>query len=67
LKTLLDIKKAKLVKKEEKHKKIKIEINNKEYNVYPFQTVIEVADNIGIYIPRFCYHHKLSISANCRM
>lgn len=31
------------------------------------QTVIEVADAAGIYIPRFCYHPKLSVAANCRM
>ena len=29
--------------------------------------IIEVADRHGIHIPRFCYHHKLSIAANCRM
>ena len=29
--------------------------------------IIEVADEAGIYIPRFCYHKKLSIAANCRM
>ncbi|OUX65526.1 MAG: hypothetical protein CBE41_01520 [Gammaproteobacteria bacterium TMED281] len=30
-------------------------------------TVIKAADDAGIYIPRFCYHEKLSIVANCRM
>ena len=29
--------------------------------------LIEVADKAGIKIPRFCYHEKLSIAANCRM
>ena len=29
--------------------------------------IIEVADRHGIHIPRFCYHRKLSIAANCRM
>jgi NADH-quinone oxidoreductase subunit G len=29
--------------------------------------VIEAADNAGITIPRFCYHKKLSVAANCRM
>ncbi|KIQ98399.1 NADH-quinone oxidoreductase subunit NuoG [Lysobacter sp. A03] len=29
--------------------------------------IIQVADKIGIPIPRFCYHDKLSIAANCRM
>lgn len=30
-------------------------------------TIIEAADIAGVYIPRFCYHKKLSIAANCRM
>ena len=29
--------------------------------------VIQAADKAGIPIPRFCYHDKLSIAANCRM
>jgi NADH-quinone oxidoreductase subunit G len=29
--------------------------------------VIEVADAAGIGIPRFCYHKKLTVAANCRM
>jgi NADH-quinone oxidoreductase subunit G len=29
--------------------------------------IIEATDKAGISIPRFCYHEKLSISANCRM
>jgi NADH-quinone oxidoreductase subunit G len=31
------------------------------------QMVIEVTDAGGVYVPRFCYHPKLSIAANCRM
>jgi len=29
--------------------------------------LIEVADQAGINIPRFCYHKHLSVAANCRM
>lgn len=29
--------------------------------------LIEVADEAGINIPRFCYHKHLSVAANCRM
>ncbi len=29
--------------------------------------IIEAADAIGVAIPRFCYHRKLPIAANCRM
>ncbi len=28
---------------------------------------MDAADMLGIYIPRFCYHRKLSVAANCRM
>ena len=31
------------------------------------ETIIQVADREGVYIPRFCYHERLSIAANCRM
>lgn len=46
---------------------IEIEIDGKKLMAQPSQTVIQVADAAGIYIPRFCYHQKLSIPANCRM
>ncbi|MFK8026666.1 MAG: NADH-quinone oxidoreductase subunit NuoG [Gammaproteobacteria bacterium] len=29
--------------------------------------LIEVADQVGVSIPRFCYHKHLSVAANCRM
>ena len=29
--------------------------------------VIQAAHKLGVYIPHFCYHKKLSIAANCRM
>ena len=29
--------------------------------------IIEATDKAGIEIPRFCYHPKLSIAANCRI
>ena len=29
--------------------------------------VMHAADKLGMYIPHFCYHKKLSIAANCRM
>ena len=46
---------------------MKIKINNKECNFDKGDTLIQVADKNGIHIPRFCYHDKLSIAANCRM
>ncbi len=46
---------------------LKVEINGQQFEAEPGSTIIEVADNAGIYIPRFCYHEKLSVAANCRM
>lgn len=48
-------------------KQLNIEINGQSYAVKPGEMIIQVADKHGIYIPRFCYHQKLSIAANCRM
>ena len=45
----------------------KLEIDGKMINARDGAMVIEAADDAGIYIPRFCYHKKLSIAANCRM
>lgn len=44
-----------------------IEIDGKTLEAENGQMIIEVADEAGIYIPRFCYHKKLSVAANCRM
>jgi NADH-quinone oxidoreductase subunit G len=46
---------------------IEIEIDGRLVKAQPNSTVIQVADEAGIYIPRFCYHKHLSIAANCRM
>lgn len=46
---------------------IEIEIDGKKLTAEPNQMIIQVADQAGIYIPRFCYHKHLSVAANCRM
>ena len=46
---------------------IKVEIDGREFETQPGTMIIQVADDAGIDIPRFCYHKKLSIAANCRM
>ncbi|WP_162896664.1 NADH-quinone oxidoreductase subunit NuoG [Cysteiniphilum halobium] len=48
-------------------KQLSIEINGQSYAAKPGEMIIQIADKHGIYIPRFCYHKKLSIAANCRM
>jgi NADH-quinone oxidoreductase subunit G len=46
---------------------VNIEVDGKPVEGRRGQMVIEVTDNIGAYVPRFCYHEKLSVAANCRM
>jgi NADH-quinone oxidoreductase subunit G len=43
------------------------EIDGKTLEAEAGTMIIKAADDAGIYIPRFCYHEKLSIAANCRM
>ncbi len=47
--------------------KIKLEIDGREIHADKGQMLIEVTDKNNIYIPRFCYHKKLTVAANCRM
>jgi len=42
-------------------------IDGKELAAPKGSMIIQAADKAGIPIPRFCYHDKLAIAANCRM
>jgi NADH-quinone oxidoreductase subunit G len=46
---------------------VEIEIDGKKVEVKEGSMVLEAANQLGTYIPHFCYHKKLSIAANCRM
>src|SRR5471032_726476 len=46
---------------------LKVEVDGREVEVQHGATVMEAANKLGIYVPHFCYHKKLSIAANCRM
>jgi NADH-quinone oxidoreductase subunit G len=46
---------------------IEIEIDGNVVHGHSGESIISIADREGIDIPRFCYHKKLSIAANCRM
>lgn len=46
---------------------IKLKIDDHAVEVAPGKMIIEVADEVGLNIPRFCYHKKLKVAANCRM
>jgi NADH-quinone oxidoreductase subunit G len=46
---------------------VNIEVDGVPRQARRGQMIIEVTDDTGVYVPRFCYHPKLSIAANCRM
>jgi len=46
---------------------VTIEVDGRALEARKGQMIIEVTDAAGVEIPRFCYHKKLSIAANCRM
>jgi NADH-quinone oxidoreductase subunit G len=46
---------------------VNIEVDGEPVEAKKGQMIIQVTDDVGAYIPRFCYHQKLSIAANCRM
>ncbi|MHB8494482.1 MAG: NADH-quinone oxidoreductase subunit NuoG [Casimicrobiaceae bacterium] len=46
---------------------LNIEIDGRAVEVPQGSTVMDAANKLGIYVPHFCYHRKLSIAANCRM
>ena len=46
---------------------INVEVDGRRLQARAGQMLIEVTDRNDIYVPRFCYHNKLSVAANCRM
>ncbi|MCB1804932.1 MAG: (2Fe-2S)-binding protein, partial [Candidatus Competibacteraceae bacterium] len=46
---------------------VKIEVDGEQLEARKGAMLIEVTDAAGIKVPRFCYHPKLSVAANCRM
>ncbi|MFZ2736827.1 MAG: NADH-quinone oxidoreductase subunit NuoG [Burkholderiaceae bacterium] len=46
---------------------VEIELDGKKVEVLEGSMVMHAAEQVGTYIPHFCYHKKLSIAANCRM
>ncbi len=46
---------------------VTIEVDGVEMQAPKGSMIIEATDRHGIDVPRFCYHRKLSIAANCRM
>ena len=46
---------------------VNIEIDGVPIKVRKGEMIIRATDAHNVYVPRFCYHDKLSIAANCRM
>ncbi|SNS41613.1 MULTISPECIES: NADH-quinone oxidoreductase subunit NuoG [unclassified Azospirillum] len=45
----------------------KLTIDGIEVEVAPGTSVLQACEQLGIEVPRFCYHERLSVPANCRM
>jgi NADH-quinone oxidoreductase subunit G len=45
----------------------KLTVDGIEVEVEPGTTVLQACERVGVEIPRFCYHERLSIAGNCRM
>ncbi|CAI5452371.1 unnamed protein product [Caenorhabditis angaria] len=48
-------------------KKVEVFIDGKKILVDPGMTILQACALVGVDIPRFCYHDRLSIAGNCRM
>ena len=46
---------------------IEITIDNEKIKVEPGTTILQACQKLGMEIPIFCYHEKLSNAGNCRM
>ena len=46
---------------------LNLEVDGKPVQVPNGSTVMDAAHHLGIYVPHFCWHKKLTIAANCRM
>lgn len=54
-------------KQQQQPEKIEVFIDDQPVLVEPGTTVLQAAAMVGVEIPRFCYHERLSVAGNCRM
>ncbi|XP_071965290.1 NADH-ubiquinone oxidoreductase 75 kDa subunit, mitochondrial-like [Antedon mediterranea] len=47
--------------------KVEVFVDGKSVLVDPGTTVLQACAMVGVEIPRFCYHDRLSVAGNCRM
>jgi NADH-quinone oxidoreductase subunit G len=48
-------------------KMLNLEVDGTKVEVPSGSTVMDAAHKLGVYVPHFCWHKKLTIAANCRM
>ena len=48
-------------------KKLEVFVDDHPVLVDPGTTVLQACAMVGVEIPRYCYHDRLSIAGNCRM
>jgi len=46
---------------------VNIEVNGVPLKARKGEMIMQATDRADVYIPRFCYHAKLTVAANCRM
>jgi NADH-quinone oxidoreductase subunit G len=46
---------------------VNVEVNGVPMKARKGEMIIRVTDANNVYVPRFCYHDKLAVAANCRM
>src|SRR5205814_1260420 len=46
---------------------VEMTIDGRKVKVPASHTIIQACEMHGVYVPRFCYHDRLSIAGNCRM
>ena len=59
--------KAAPVRKEDEMPTVSVFVNGVETLVAAGSTVLQACENVGVEIPRFCFHERLLIAGNCRM
>src|SRR6056297_858613 len=48
-------------------KKISLKIDNKKYTCQPGESILQVAQRNGVYVPALCYHPDFPAKGNCRV
>ncbi|KAL2102782.1 hypothetical protein ACEWY4_001950 [Coilia grayii] len=46
---------------------VEVFVDGKPVMVEPGTTVLQACEKVGVQIPRFCFHERLSVAGNCRM